>query len=398
MLFRFTSLLLSIALCSLMPVQGKPQVSTPIVIALDADMSAVAVDGGVAIARGAKLAIDEINEAGGILGQPLELVTFDHRGNPARGISNIKQIAAMKGVLAVLGGVHTPVALAELDAIHGADLIYVSPWAAGTSVVENDLEPNNVFRVSISDEEASKVLIQYARNRSLTKIALVLERTGWGRSNLESLTREAQAQNVEITTVHWINWRQADFGSELEVMLESGAQGLVLVANSPEAVTVSQAVLASDRSSLPVISHWGLASGDYVSSLGLENVSRMDVSVIQTFSFLKQNHARAKALLQRYFTRYGPDKPQAIPAAAGLAHSYDCIHLLALAAEKAGGINAAKIRQSLENLPPFTGAVKTYAPAFSDKARDALMAKDFFMTTFDSNGHLVPIANSASHL
>ena len=46
----------------------------PIIIGLDADMSAVAKEGGIAIQRGAEIAIDEINKQGGVLNRPLKLM------------------------------------------------------------------------------------------------------------------------------------------------------------------------------------------------------------------------------------------------------------------------------------------------------------------------------------
>ena len=83
--------------------------NAPLIIGLNADMSAVAAEGGVAISRGAQLAIDNINKTGGLMGRQLMLNVRDHRGNPARGLANIKQFAQQDNVLAVLGGVHTPV-------------------------------------------------------------------------------------------------------------------------------------------------------------------------------------------------------------------------------------------------------------------------------------------------
>ena len=81
-----------------------PQIADSIVIGLDADMTSAAAQSGEAIRRGALLAIDEINDAGGLLGRPVELVIRDHRGNPERGVDNIADFAAMKNMLAVVGG------------------------------------------------------------------------------------------------------------------------------------------------------------------------------------------------------------------------------------------------------------------------------------------------------
>ena len=160
-------------------------------LALDADLSAVAVEGGFAIREGMEIAIDEINQQGGVLGKQLELVLRDHRGNPARGVRNIENLADHKQLLAIFGGVHTPVALAELEKIHQHNLLFMIPWAAGTTIVDNNFTPNNVFRVSIRDQEAGQVLIRHASERNIKRVALVLERTGWGRSNQSSLSKAA---------------------------------------------------------------------------------------------------------------------------------------------------------------------------------------------------------------
>lgn len=67
---------------------------------------------GEAIRRGIVLAIDEIKGAGGILGRPLELVVRNHRGDPARGIDNIEELATL---------VDPPFADDRHDALDAAD-------------------------------------------------------------------------------------------------------------------------------------------------------------------------------------------------------------------------------------------------------------------------------------
>ena len=186
----------------------------PLYVGIDADFSAVAIEGGLAIKHGAEIAAEEINQSGGILGRKLKIVSLDHRGNPARGIYNLQQFSQNPDLLAVMGGVHTPVALAELPFIHEQNLLFLIPWAAGTPLIDNGYTPNNVFRVSVRDEQAGQVLISHAKKVNATRIALVLERTGWGRSNEASLTQAAKAQNIDIAATHWVNWQQKSFSDE----------------------------------------------------------------------------------------------------------------------------------------------------------------------------------------
>lgn len=98
------------------PAFAAPQHTAPnILIGLDADMSSASAESGEAIRRGIVLALDGINRNGGVLGRRLELVVRDHRGNPGRGIDNMLAFAQMNDLVAVVGGIHTPVALEELE-------------------------------------------------------------------------------------------------------------------------------------------------------------------------------------------------------------------------------------------------------------------------------------------
>ncbi len=71
----------------------------------------------------------------------------------------MESCAAMSNVVAILGGIHTPVAMDELKTIHELQMIYLGPWAAGTPVVKNGHSPNYVFRVSVRDEYAGAFLV-----------------------------------------------------------------------------------------------------------------------------------------------------------------------------------------------------------------------------------------------
>lgn len=364
----------------------------PLIIVINADFSTVAVEGGNAIAQGVQLAVNELNQAGGILGRPLQVIHKDHRGNPGRGLANLQSLVKLDNLLAVMGGVHTPVAIAELGTVHQHDLLYLSPWAAGTPLVDNGFEPNNVFRVSIRDSEAAEVLIRHAKAMGHQRIALALERTGWGRSNVTSLTQAAQQQGIEIVKITWINWQQSTFLQDAQAIADSAATAVILVANAPEGATITRALHQVMGDNMPVISHWGIGSGNFKNLVGSSILASMDISVIQTFSFLHQTHARAQHLYQAYAQAYGPvAHKHVVPAVVGLAHAYDLVHLLALAAKQAGTTEAANLRVALEQLPPYQGAVKTYAPAFSHARHDALWADDYFMAKLDKNGHLIPI-------
>ena len=357
-------------------------------------MSAVAKTGGLAIYRGAQIAIEEINKQGGLLGKQLELIVKDHRGNPARGIDNIESLAKQDNLLAVLGGVHTPVAIQELPLIHHHKLIYLGPWAAGTPIIDNNYEPNYVFRISVRDNEAGKVFIKHAQALKVRKVGLLLEQTAWGRSNEKSITENAQGTDIEIVDAEWFNWGQKDFSKSLTSFIESNVEAIILVANSPSAVEISKSLIKQKTlMSIPIISHWGIAGGDFVSELGLEMLNLLNLSVLQTYSFESPtNPEKNTYVIERYQALFDESiAPKSILGASGVAHAYDLVHLLALAVKSANTSNREIIRKAMENIESFHGLVKHYKPAFTADRHDALMAEDYIMSRFDESGWLVPI-------
>ena len=86
---------------------------SPVRIGLNADMSSGSAQAGEAIRRGILIALHEINQSGGIFGRQVELMIKDHRGIPARGRRNMKQFSKDASIIAIFGGLHTPVVLAE---------------------------------------------------------------------------------------------------------------------------------------------------------------------------------------------------------------------------------------------------------------------------------------------
>ncbi len=368
----------------------------PILVGLDADLSSGSARSGVSIQRGIELAMDEINEQGGVLGRPLQLVVRDHRGNPARGVDNINSFADIEGLVAVVGGLHTPVVLRELKPIHQHQIPFLIPWAAGTPVVENGFDPNYVFRVSVRDQYAGGFLVGKALSKGYTKIGLLLERTGWGKSNLKAMSAALEQKQLDPAAVEWFHWGEKNFAPILNNMRQKGIDAILLVANAPEAVQlVREMARQTPDSRLPILSHWGITGGSFHQEVGELLVDQVDLQFLQTYSFLQPSDPQhSTAMAKRYCEKYrcapGVDVERAIFAPTGTAHAYDLIHLLAVALEQAGKVGRVELQQALEKIPVYQGLVKTYSPPFTATMHDALSVEDFCMARYDEDGVIVP--------
>ncbi|MBI9113303.1 ABC transporter substrate-binding protein [Maridesulfovibrio ferrireducens] len=371
------------------------EVDKPLVIGLDADMSSASAMAGQSIQRGALIAIHEINGQGGVLGRPLTLETRDHRGSPIRGKDNVEELVKTPDLVAILGGLHTPVALEVLPIINENHVPFLIPWAAGTPIIDNGHSPNYVFRVSVRDAFAGKFLIDTALDAGYRRPGLLLENTGWGRSNLKAMTEAAVAHGLQPPPVQWFNWGVKDLTEGIFALKESEADVILLVANPPEGlVLVDSMVTMSSESRLPIISHWGITGGNFQHLAG-SKLTKVELSFLQTFNFTNPPFPkRAEKLFSNYkqlFPEY--EKAQDIPAAPGLVHAYDLVYLLAKAITKANSTDTAAIRDALEEVEHYSGIMADYNPPFTKKRHDALGPESFHMYRYDQHGNIIPSSN-----
>lgn len=362
----------------------------PVVIGLDADMSSGSAVGGEAIRRGALIAIAEINQRGGVLGgRPLELVVKDHHGVPTRSTDNLKEFVALDNLVAVLGGVHSPAIIENLQLIHAQKLLFLAPWSAATNVVDNGYEPNYVFRLSVRDEYAGAFLADQAGRRGYRRVGLLLEKTGWGRSS-ETAIRDALARKGRAPAgVQWFHWGDSDLMPAVLALEEAGADAIILVGNAVEGSAVIKAIAQRPAARrLPVFSHWGISGGRFVELAG-DAIKAVDLSVLQTYSFVGQSRPRTKEVLRRYREMFGSGSPESLPAPHGTAHAYDLVHILARAIEKAGSSERSAVRAALEGLKDYSGLIRDYGAPFTRARHEALTATDYRLARFREDGVLV---------
>ncbi|MEM7207439.1 MAG: ABC transporter substrate-binding protein [Pseudomonadota bacterium] len=364
----------------------------PIVVGLSADMSRGGARSGEAIRRGAMLAIDEINARGGVLGRRLELSVSDHRGIPARGADNIMDFSENPNVVAVLGGLHTPVAMAELKPVHSQQIVYLGPWAAGTGVVENGHSPNYVFRVSVRDEYAGEFLIKAAIKKGAKRPGLLLWNTAWGRSNETAMSNAINKLALPAAPVEWFNTRPKSVDEELESLYQQGVDTVMLVANPLDGVKVIRAMVkrAPDKR-MPIISHWGITGGNFYDKIA-DVADQIDLTFLQTYSFFDPPFPEKSAQIQRrYCSMFNQCGPEKIISPVGTAHAYDLVKLLQKAIEQSGSTDRVEVRDALEHLDRHDGLVRVYQRAFTPDDHDALDSSDFTLAQYDKFGAIRPV-------
>jgi branched-chain amino acid transport system substrate-binding protein len=387
---RSASLLLTLSLLVAAATGAVAQSKEPVKIGLSAAVSGGSAASGEAIKRGLEIAIGEINAKGGVLGgRPLQLVVRGDEGQPAKGVTIARELVEREKVAAVFGGLHTPVALAQVAVWHELKTPYMGAWAAGTNITRNGQSPNYVFRVSANDDDADKFLTRYATEvLRKGKPGLLLENTSWGQSNEAGLTKWLGEKAIRAVGIEKFNWGDPDMSPQLLRLKNAGADHVVLVANAPEGAQVvkSRAKIGWE---IPMVSHWGISGGRFAELTGELSDG---VAFLQTYSFFGKQNERGEQVLKALKEKYGVKGPEDVIAPVGTANAYDGLHLVALAIEQAGSTDGAKVRDALEGLKAeYKGLIKTYRRPFTAEQHDALTDADYIMVVWRA-GKIVPLA------
>ncbi len=369
----------------------------PVYIGLDAEFGYQSSTSAEAIERGILIAIEEINQAGGVLkGRPLALLKRANHSVPARSVVNIEELAANPDVAAVFCGRFSPTVLDSLSTIHRLKIPMLDPWAAADGIIDNGYQPNYVFRLSLRDSWAMQTMIPHAGIKNARNIGLLLLNTSWGRSNQKAAEAYQQLHpEYRIVATHWFNWSDESLLEKYMALYQAGAQAVIFVGNPDDALKLMQAesrLPAVQR--LPIISHWGVTGGNFVTMAG-SILQDVDFSVVQTYSFIGRQDPAALRVLAAAKRLFDVADARHLESPVGVAHAYDLTHILAKAINRAGVLDKAKIRDALERVKNHAGLIKTYRQPFTANRHDALSMKDVFMAKYAADGAIEP-APSAS--
>jgi len=368
-----------------------PAQPRPVLIGLDAEFGHSTSTSAEAIRRGAQIAIDEINRAGGVLGgRPLALEIRDNRSVPTRAVQNMRELGDLPDVVAVLTGKFSPAVIESVAVAQEKQLPLLAAWSAADEIVDNAHSPNYVFRLSLRDDWALAAMLEQARKRGAKRIGLMLPNTAWGRSSLAATERRIKGLGaLKLAAVSWYNWGDKSLLPGYLQIKRAGADALLLVANELEgSVLVNELAQLPPAERLPVVSHWGITGGRFF-TMASPALASLDLTVVQTYSFIGARDAAAQRVLAALKQAHGVANARQVESPVGVAHAYDLVHLLARAIAKAGSAERPRVRDALERLGSYRGLVRNYREPFTPARHEALAPANVFMAAYARDGALV---------
>ncbi|MBU3730009.1 MAG: ABC transporter substrate-binding protein [Beijerinckiaceae bacterium] len=369
---------------------GSAARAEPITLVLDAEFGNKTSTSAQAIERGIRIAMNEVNAKGGVLGRPLELRTMDNRGVPAIGVDNFRDAAADRNVLGVFGGKFSPTYIEVVPVANEVQTLLLDPWGSADAITDLKVTPSWVFRLSLKDSWAGPAFIAEAQKSGHKQIGVITPNTAWGRSNVAALEKAASTAGVTIVGTEWYHWGEKTMINFVDRLVGRGAQTIVLIANEAEGAILARELAASRGRAVPILAHWGITGGAFEQMVG-DALYTIDLKVIQTYSFYGPSNPVKTRVLEALKKTYGLDSIPAIESPVGVAHAYDLTHAIARAIEQAGSADRNAVRDALEKLPPWQGLVRSYDPAFTPTNHDALRPDNVFFARFVKDKGIVPV-------
>lgn len=372
-------------------------------IALTGPFSGGSAPMGASTRDGSKLAIGEINAAGGIqVGKQklkIEIIERDDEAKNERGALIAQELAAMKDLSGVIGSVNTGVVMAGDKFLQEAGITKIICPAAGSKSMTQWIGPTgpkelSIFRFAAHDGIQAQMVVEEAINRGLKKVAIFADDTNYGVSGRDDMLDQIKKQGSKLEVVATEKWAigDKDMSAQLLKARALGAQAILIWGIGPElaAVANGQAKLGYK---VPLIGGWPLSMSNFIDNAGANGNGAL---MPQTF-IEEPITPRVKAFIDAYHKAYGVTR---IPSPVSAAQGYDAVLIFVAAVKQAGSTESRKIRDALEDLKtPVDGVIARWVKPYkkwdpSDVTTHEAFRRENTVMGMVKDGHVV-FANEA---
>jgi branched-chain amino acid transport system substrate-binding protein len=299
---------------------------------------------GEASLRGARIAIDELNAAGGALGRPIELVVEDDRSIAGEAATAAKKLISRDRVVALVGECSSARTLEAAVVAQASGIPLVTPASTSPRVTQVG---DAIFRVCFIDPFQGDVIATFARHRlGLRRAALLVDSTApYSVGLAEYFSRRFVALGGEIVASQKYSGADTDFRAQLTAIRAARPDALFLpgyyvaaglVARQARDLGLKATLLGGDGFEAPQLLEIGgdaLEGAYYATHFAVGNTGTL-----------------SRAFVGAFERRYGAE-PNGLSAL-----TYDAVRLVADAVSRAGTTERAALRRALAATRDFPGA------------------------------------------
>lgn len=299
---------------------------------------------GLMMRNGIQLAVNEINEAGGIKGVgKVELVIEDSKCIPAEGVNAVQKLVHRDRVAAVLGDVCSFATIAEMKVTERGETPQMTPVSASHNVTEQGNKW--VFMVQAVDRLAAALVADFAvKDLKLKKLAIIHDQSEYGKDGADVIEATLKKYGITVVARESFRFRDVDFTGQLLKIKDKAPEGLFLWGIYGEISLIMKQSKQLGMKFIPLASD-AQAYPDYIKLAG----EAAEGTITEAVFVATDPDPKVQAFIKKYQAAFGevPDP--------GAALGYDAMNVLAAAVQRAGSADRAKIRDALATLPGHSG-------------------------------------------
>jgi len=317
--------------------------ATEVVIGHYASMTGSTAHFGQDTDRGVRLALEELNAQGGVLGKKLKLVTLDDRGDSAEAANAVNRLIDVEKVSAVIGEVASSLSLAGGRVAQRRKIPMISPTSTNPKVTEVG---DYIFRVCFIDPFQGKVMALFARNNlKLDRVAILKDvKNDYSIGLADAFQKSFTALGGTIVVEQSYAQGDTDFSAQVTAIRGTQAQAVFVPGYYSEVGTIAR---TADRLGLKV----PLLGGDGWDSPDLFKIGGDAING----SYFSDHFApdvstdKSKAFVANFTKKYGQ-----APTGLG-ALGYEAALVLVDAIKRAGKTDPSAIRDAIAATKDFEG-------------------------------------------
>ncbi|MDS1030917.1 ABC transporter substrate-binding protein [Bacillota bacterium LX-D] len=298
---------------------------------------------GINTLKGMKMAADEINADGGVLGKKIRIIEADNRGDKGE-IANVTQkFITRDKVAAIIGDPTTGGTKVAAQIAQQGKVVLLSAGAVGTGVVEIG---DYIFRNTLLDSVAAPVVVKYLKeNMGWEKVAIVTSKNNDYSVGQTKVFKKALSENgVEVVTEEFIQDKDTNFSGQVTNIKAKNPDGIVFTGYYTEGGLL---MAEAYKQGLKV----NLVGGDGLLSDVLIKLGGKGVEGSMTFAGFspEKPDENTKKFIDTYKTKYNEEPDMFV------AQGYDAVKIIAEAIKKANSTDPTVFKAELAKIKDFPG-------------------------------------------
>jgi len=319
-----------------------------------------------------EMAVEEINQGGGINGKKIEVIIEDDQTDPAKASQAARKLIEKDRVIALIGSSVSPCSLAIKEVVNAAEIPWICPAAANVITEGN---AKWVFRTAPKDAVAVEILLKYISEKTdIKKLAILHDSNAFGQSGADEIKKRAPEFGLEVLAVEKYETNAPDLSTELLKLKKSNPDALVVWGTNP-GPAIAAKTMKQIGFNVPYFGSHGIANRKFIELAGeaAEGVIFPAGKILVPDQL--DDSDPVKPVMLDFFKKYEQkfkEKPVTFTA-----HAYDAVMLLKKALETAGTTDPEKVLKALESIKDYRGTNGTIS--YSETDHDGIGVDDMII-------------------